>query len=65
MTKGEKEKMSKLNTFLRKADQKTDKRFSSPFFPYYEDHEGNIVWIADLSDEAKRKILKRAGREEG
>ena len=60
--------MSKLKAFLRKADQKAkkeDSRFSSPFALYYEDHEGNIVWIADLSDEAKRKILKRAGREEG
>lgn len=63
--------MSAVSQFLRKADRilktkKTDSRFSDPFFSYYEDADGNVVWTNDnLTDKQKQRILKRAGRDEG
>ena len=57
--------MSKVTEFLRKADQVTKKtRFSEPFFSFYEDENGKIVWTEDIPEENKRQILKRLGRDQ-
>ena len=63
--------MSAVSQFLRKADRilkskKANSRFSDPFFSYYEDFAGTVIWTNDnLTDKQKQRILKRAGRDEG
>lgn len=37
-------------------------RFTQPFSSYIEKADGTIVWLVDIPDEQKERILARQGR---